>query len=174
MIEIGAEAKDRPDSGNAGYTFINKVLAATGTGTIDSVELFGRTDITGCKVGIFYKTNGNRLKCRSVVTIGDFTAGSKKTYSVSLAVQAGDYMGEYHATGTMEKSNSGEGGDWYCLGDHCVVDDEDDYTLQGNDAVSLYGTGTQSGWTGKVAGVTDPAKVAKVDAADITSVKGVS
>jgi len=147
-IAIGEEAKDRAGQFYPGHTVINKGNPANASGTITSVEIWASAlALTGCKVAIFYTTNGNTLKCRSVATIGDVPAGSKQTFSgLSLAVVAGDYIGMHYDTGRMEVDFLGYGGKWDIFNeDHCVVDDEATYTLYSGDAVSLHGIGTEGG-----------------------------
>lgn len=178
LIDVGAGAIDRGDAWSISWiTYICKDNPANASGTITSVEIWANTDLGSCKVGIFYKTNGDTLKCRSAATIGDVTAGSKQTFPLdpALAVEAGDYIGIYALSGSLEADGSGFGGTWWLLYDHCIVDDEDTYDTYADTAVSLYGTGAEPvvGWTGKISGVTDPAKVMGVEVANIAKVKGV-
>jgi len=139
-IDIGSEATDRASSTSAVYTSINKDNPANSDGLISSVEIWANTNLTGCKVGIFYKTNGNTLKCRSATTIGAVTAGSKQTFSgLSLEVRAGDYIGLYAASGKLEFSTSGYQGNWYYSGDACVVGSEQSYDFEAGTTLSFYG-----------------------------------
>jgi len=143
-IDIGAEAKDRATTSGPGVTRLNKANPANASGAITSVEIWANSNMTGCVVGIFYTTNGNTLKCRSVATIGNVTAGSKQTFGgLSLSVQTGDYIGMYYLTGSIEYDYEGYPGYWYSNNvNHCIVDDETTYGLADGDAISLYGTGT--------------------------------
>ncbi|MBA7532625.1 hypothetical protein ES705_24851 [subsurface metagenome] len=141
-IDIGAEPIDRSSSRPGYGTLINKENPANASGIITSVEIWAYSNLSVCKVGIFYTTNGNTLKCRSAATIGNVTAGSKQTFNgLSLSVQTGDYIGMYFSNGTIEHDISGYAGLWDALGDKCLVDDESDYAFYTGDAVSLYGTG---------------------------------
>lgn len=139
-IDIGVEAIDRPDGASYNTTWVNKGNPANDTGTIDSIEIYALNNLVGCKVGIFYTTNGDTLKCRSATTIGAVTAGSKQTSAVSLTVVAGDYIGIYFTSGDIESTEATGNGKWYQTTDHCVVDDEISYTPTTGD-ISLYGTG---------------------------------
>lgn len=144
-IDIGAPAIARGFSLPPVQTRINKENPANASGTITSVEIWSKTDLSGVKVGIFYTTNGDTLKCRSAVTIGNVTSGSKQTFGgLSLAVMAGDYIGMYWSGGLGWYHTAGYTGIWSIAGDHCIVDDEADYALGSGDAFSLYGTGVEA------------------------------
>lgn len=173
-VDIGAEATDRPSQWQPLYTTINKAHPATANGTITSIDVWAQANITGLRVGIFYATNGNTFKCRSSVAIaGTITAGSKVTKVVSLAVLIGDYIGCYFATGWIERDLTGYLGFWQVSGEYIDVNDETEYTLLPDDEVSLGGYFAVVGWTGKISGVTNPAKIMGVDVANIAKVKGV-
>lgn len=175
-ITIGAPAINRTFNYGAEQTWVNKEGAADGSGVIDTVKIWAQVDLANCYVGIFYTTNGNTLKCRSATLLGAVTAGSEQTFGgLTLAVVAGDYIGTRFSAGNIDRINVGFAGVWRSADilNHCVVDDEHIYALQAGHAMSLNGIGT-SGWTGKVSGVTDPAKVMGVAAANIAKVKGVA
>ena len=147
-IDIGEAAIDRPDSAAYNTTWINIGNPANDIGIIDSIEIYALNNLTGCKVGIFEKTNGSTLKCRSAVTLGAVTAGSKQTFTtdsesnaISLTVVAGDYIGVFFAAGNIEVTTSGGSGIWYNTTDHCVVDDESAYVTHAAYIMSLYGGG---------------------------------
>ncbi len=141
-IDIGPSAIDRSSSRPGYKTVINKENPANASGIITAVEIWAWMNLSGCKVGIFYITNGNTLKCRSATTLGDVTAGSKQTFNgLSLSVQAGDYIGMSFLNGSIEHDPSYHAGLWDALGYKCVVDDESDYSFYTGDAVSLHGTG---------------------------------
>lgn len=140
-IDVGGGAIDR-NTFTGARTSISKDNPANASGEITSVEIWciGPAGITGCKVGIFYKTNGDTLKCRSACSIGAVAGGSKQTSPVSLAVVTGDYIGMYWATGNMEVGAPSANGRWQHADDHCVVDDETEYTPL-TSGLSIYGTG---------------------------------
>ena len=141
-IDVGPEAIDRASSSTAGYTDIQLTNPANLTGSITSVEIWASTNLTGCKVGIFYLVSGTTYKCRSAATIGNVTAGSKQTFSgLSLAVVTGDFIGIYWVSGYMEADTSGYDGFLWRDGDHCVVNDSASYTLLSGDALSIKGLG---------------------------------
>lgn len=142
-IDIGAEAKDRNMVASPGRTRINEDNPANDTGNITSVEIWANTNLSGCKVGTFYKTNGNTLKCRATATIGNVTAGSKQTFSgLSISVQTGDYIGSFWSGGAYELSDDeGVGYWWSDADDYCDVGDEHIYSYSTPRALSLYGTG---------------------------------
>jgi hypothetical protein len=111
-----------------------------GTGTITSVDLWFYASATGVKVATFSKA-GSIFTPRAVATIGNVTSGSVQTFPVTLAVNAGDYIGVYFATGQLEIDGSGgvaywgSGGPDYTDGPHTYVENV-------GYALSVYGTGT--------------------------------
>ena len=182
-IDIGALATDRGTYLTYGWTYVSKDNPANASGTITSVEIWAAfTNLANCVVGTFYTTNGNTLKCRDSATIGAVTAGSKQTFTedseeepLAIAVEAGDYIGIYFTTGYIEADNSEYAGVWYVSNEHIDPDDEATYDVYANYAMSLYGTGEEAvvGWTGKISGVTNPAKIMGVEVGNIAKVKGV-
>lgn len=172
-VDIGAEAIDRGTYITSHWTIIAKTNPAAEAGTITSIEIWARTDITGLRVGTFYTTNGNTLKCRDSEAIaGTITAGSKVTKPVSLAVEIGDYIGCYYTGGTLEVDEYGYPGKWHVANEYIDPGDEAEYTYF-DDEISLGGYFPVPGWTGKISGVTNPAKIMGIDVADIAKVKGV-
>jgi hypothetical protein len=143
-IDIGPAAIDRGNVGTYGYTYILIDNPANAAGKITSIELWAYENLTGCKVGIFYQTNGGTFKCRSAATIGNVTAGSKQTFSgLSLSVEIGDYIGWYSESGYLEADYSGFAGIYYVGNDHCIVDDEASYGFWDASAMSCHGTGEE-------------------------------
>jgi hypothetical protein len=101
-LDVGPGATDRAGATAAGpQMIIAGANPAVSSGTLTSVELWFATNATGVKVATFSKV-GAVFTPRAVATIGNVTAGSKQTFAVSLAVQTGDYIGLYFATGTIE------------------------------------------------------------------------
>ncbi len=147
IIDIGAPAIQREGWFGNGYTVINKENPANASGTITSVEIFVETAfLTGVTVGTFYTTNGNTLKCRDSEFIGSVPSGSKQTFSdLTIAVEAGDYIGIYITGGTGFLSGIGTGyaGIWYISGEYIDPNDEVAYTFSDGDCISLYGTGEE-------------------------------
>ncbi|GAJ07462.1 unnamed protein product, partial [marine sediment metagenome] len=99
-------------------------------------------NITGLRVGTFYTTNGNTLKCRDSELIGDVEAGAERTFTgLSIAVVEGDYIGCYFTGGYIETDTSGFGGVWYITSEQIDPGDEATYSFLAGDAISLYGYG---------------------------------
>jgi hypothetical protein len=148
-IDIGSEAIDRAGVNAATHdTTINKDNPANADGIITTIEIWAHANLTNCKVGIFYLTDGypagyhNRFKCRSAATIGSVTAGSKQTFSgLHLEVRVGDYLGMFWDYGSMEMDYPGYAGNWSYPGDMCVVGSEDNYDFEDTTTLSLYGSG---------------------------------
>jgi len=144
-IDAGPGATDRASTHASTYTVIDMANRANGTGTLDTVEIWAATDLTGVKVGTFYRTTGNTFQCRSSALIGNVTSGSKQTFnSLSISVTEGDFLGIYWATGTLERSTNALQGIMYVKGEYADASDSALYALSGVDdhAVSIYATGT--------------------------------
>ena len=181
-VDIGAEATNRGTSTGSGHTLVSKATPASIGGTITSIDIWAFINITGLRIGTFYTTNGNTLKCRDSVALANITAGSKVTRSVdsgsnplAIAVEIGDYIGCYYTGGDLETDTTGGSGMWYVANEeHIDPDDEATYNLSAPFEISLGGYIEVVGWTGKISEVTNPAKIMGVDVANIAEVKRVS
>lgn len=174
-IDIGSPAIDRITQ-NGRMTQIVKDNPANDTGAISIVEIYGKTDLSDCEVANFYTTDTNAFSTRDSETLGIIAGGSKQTVSgLDMDVETGDYIGIYFSgvEELIEGNTSGYDGFWYKGGDNipCI---SAIFTFYANGTLSLYGTGATPGWSGKVSGVTNPAKVMGVDVANINKVKGVA
>lgn len=139
-VDIGAEAIDRTSSHLHSYTIINKVNPASAASLITSIDIWAYSNITGLRVGTFYTTNGNTLKCRDSEAItGTITAGDVVNKVVSITVGIGDYIGCWWDTGDIERAISGSAGFWRYTGEAIDPGDEEDYTLLAGDVISLGG-----------------------------------
>lgn len=131
-VDIGEEAIDRESAVVHSNTRILKGSPATASGEITSIEIWAYSDITGLRVGSFYLTGTNKLKCRDSEAIaGTITAGSKVTKAVSIAVEPGDYIGYYCSGGYIEYDNFGCSGNWYYVGEYIDPGDEATYNVDG-------------------------------------------
>ncbi len=178
-VDIGEEAIDGNANRVATWTVINRGNPATISGRITSIDIWADVaDITGLRVGTFYTTNGNTLKCRASEAIaGAITVGSKVTKTgLTIAVEIGDYIGCYFTGGWLELQTTGLGGVWSFFGERIDPDDEAVYSLDATHGNSLGGY-ISEGWAGgdvngvAIAGI---AKINGVALADITKVNGVA
>lgn len=151
-IDIGPGAIERLSTITSGYTFIDLGNPANATGDITSVEIWANTNLTGMRVGTFFLVSGTTYQCRASATIGSITAGSLQTFTVdsggnplAIAVQAGDYIGCYYSAGTIERDTAGYVGIRYVSGEYIDSGDQASYALFADDAISLYGSGTEAG-----------------------------
>ena len=174
-IDIGSGAVTRTYSTGNGKTCVDLNNPANGTGKITSFEFWFHAtpgDAEGVKAGTFSGA-GTDYTSRDVETIGDVTAGSKQTFSgLDCSVTTGDFAGVYASGGAIAHINAGGLGYYHIVGDQFGTG-EQTYTLDANSFISIYGTGATPGWSGKIAGVTNPAMIGGVDVANIQSVKGV-
>lgn len=139
-IDIGTPAEDRASQGGSGSTLIAYDNPANLDGLITSINIWLNTNATAVVVGTF-SANGSNFTCRSSQILIDVPAGNQ-TYSVSLTVKAGDYLGCYLASGSMEQTSGLGGGNFYIFSgsNKAVPGTVADYTLITR-AISLYGTG---------------------------------
>ena len=109
-ITIGSAVSDRTGSGWMAQTILEST-PASGTGTITSISIWAHDNMTGLRVGTFYHTTGSNYKCRASASIGAVVAGAKRDFAVSIAVVAGDLIGFYFDTGSIERTEGGGGAD---------------------------------------------------------------
>jgi len=154
-IDIGSGAIDRADYDQF-YTNVDCGNPANADGTIDTIEIWAHSNLTGCEIGIFYVVSGNTLSTRSNVTIGNVTSGSKQTFTqdfegnpISLEVHEGDYLGIYQASGAISYSEEGLTSAWYKSGDQIPANNVT-FSITTTCDFSIYGTGTTVvGWPHK-------------------------
>lgn len=139
-ITIGNTASNRNYRIWNGYTYIDHMNAADGTGTIDTFEMWFDTsyeNATGVKAGTFYGSDTDYTG-RDYENIGDVTAGSKQPFSgLNCGVTSGDWAGIYASSGRLEADTAGtsyfKSGDQFGAG-------QQTYSLNAV-TISLYGTG---------------------------------
>ncbi len=144
LIDIGSAATNRTGDHIPNYTFILKDNPANAAGTITSIEVWAADSLIGFEVATFYSTGTNEFSTRSTATIGSVTAGSKQTFSVSLSVEAGDYIGFYCSSGRIEADSKGAGGasHWYKSGDNIPCTTTTFLNSTDDKNASLYGSGS--------------------------------
>lgn len=141
-LDIGSPAIARASLTTAGYTMILTENPANRSGIILSIEIYAAVSCEALEVGIFYSTGANKFTTRSNVAIGAVAAGSKQTFEVSLAVEAGDYIGFYEPTGRLERTDNIGEGYWYVQLDAIPAVDQSFTDGTGlTRTISLYGTG---------------------------------
>lgn len=125
----------------AGFTHICN-SPANKSGTIRRVEIYPFENITGLKVAIFAKESGNRFYTRDSASLGNAASGGKRTFTVSLEIEEGDYIGIYCDTGKISAGNDGTIGRWYLYGDYISIPSTTFDFKYGIDRISIYGYGT--------------------------------
>jgi len=180
-LEIGAPAIERPATWEAWWTGFNLENPANTSGIIDTIEVWAASNITGFRVGTFYLISGNDYKCRDSVVLGDVAAGAKRTFTgLSLATEAGDYLGCYTSSGTalLERTTTGGAGCMDTAGEHIDPNDQATYTLYAGYTISLYGTGSGIGVEGaikvskKIAGIINGVASITGDASILKKIAG--
>lgn len=176
VIDVGCEARDRPSQATTTYTMVPTANPANDTGKITSVEIWMYSTGSNVEVATFIHAGSNVLSTRDRETLGSVTAGSKQTFSgLDMDVQTGDYIGCHGTAGSIEYTNN-PSDLWSKSGDYIPCTSETFPFVTINRAISLYGIGATPpvGWTGKISGVTNPAKIMGVEVANIAKVKGVA
>jgi len=138
-IDIGSAAIDRGETLVSGYTLIEKNNPANASGIITSVEIWANATLINCEVATFYVESGNYLSTRDYEYIGSVTSGAKRTFTVDLDVEAGDYIGLYYSDGSLDGDAFGDGR-WYIAADVIPCDNQVFSFIAGK-TQSLYGTG---------------------------------
>lgn len=178
-IDIGSGAENRSTSETIyNKTSLSNENAANGTGTLDTVEIW-LTAQGGILMGTF-TGSGTSWANNDYEDIGIVSAGSKHTDSgVDIDVTSGDLIGcavdiflaaieaGIDVAGKLLVDSQDNMGDPSSY-EYSVVERE----------ISLYGTGTEAGWSNiaKVGGVTatDLAKVDGIAVGNIVKVNGIS
>jgi len=151
-IDVGVAPVARAGHWRAGDTLIVKNNPANASGILHSVKVFAEVNLTGLIIGTFYLTNGNSLKCRDSEAIGAVLAGAERTFTeLSIAVEAGDYIGCLFTSGFIYRDTVGEEGLWYYLeGEYIDPGDEAIYEFVAGNTISLYGYGDFGGFTADI------------------------
>ena len=138
-IDAGLAATNRYSGLTPGETYLAVDNPANLSGVITTVELWAHADMSNVKVGVFYLVSGTTYKCRDSITLGGVSIGYHK-YSVSLGVQAGDYIGAYYSAGAISLNTTGGSGLYHVSGEYADPEDEATYALAGGYRISLYGS----------------------------------
>jgi len=158
------------------YTTITKYNAANDTGKITSVLInFNAEGNNGAnvKVGTFYGS-GVSFTVRDYATIGTVTKGSDQTFTgLDIDVSTDDYIGVYYTDGFISIGTGATDTRIRYNGDAFATGGAITYTAFGDYYVYVSGIGTTSGWTGKIWGVTNPAKIWGIPVANIAKVGGI-
>jgi endoglucanase len=136
------------------HTFLDLSNPAETAETLTELDIKPPTAMTGVKVGAFYLVGGTTYHCRSIADISNLDAGVSYHLPISLAVQPGDVIGIFCATGNVVVTYSGGSGFYYAWGDKVTVDSESSFALWGNYPMSLYAhAGTHPVYTSPSSGL---------------------
>jgi hypothetical protein len=168
-ISVGPAAADRASVTVAGNTVLDLANSATATGVVSTLTIYVNSQITTAKVGLFYLSSGTTYVCRSSYTTGVLTVGLNTLTGLALRCQKGDFIGIYHATGAVDRADSG-GTSAYVTGEYADAGDSASYTTASQTRIlSIHGAGT--GWAAiaKVNGVA-AVQIAKVAGVGLTAI----
>jgi len=142
VIDVGADAIDRPSIQGGGYTVLSLDNPANDHGVIDMIEIFAKQDINDLIVGTFSLVNGTTYQCRDSELIGGGFSGSKHTFSgLDMEIEKGDIIGAWWRSGNLAADVSGYAGVMHAVGMHINKGDQAVYTLLDGHALSLCGIG---------------------------------
>ncbi len=145
-ILIGPGATDRtgtPVSTN-GVIIVDQNVVASGTGIIDTWEVFFAIATLTTTVGTCYVVSGNYLTTRGYESLGVAAGGSKTTVTgKTTAVTTGDYpfVNSTGAASLLEKDNAGVGY-WYLVSSTIPFTNTNFGAPIATRTASIYGTGT--------------------------------
>ncbi len=155
-IDVGSAASDRDGAYGNLFTYIDLNNPANSTGVIDTVQIWAATNVAGMRVGTFYFVAGTTYTCRHSVAIGNLTAGLQTFTGLNLAVVAGDFLGYYCDSGTIDATLGGVGV-ISKAGEAIDPGDSASYNAESDTAISLYAigcTGVVAGNNGTITGAT--------------------
>ena len=156
-IDVGADCINRGSISQVGdyyggnRTLIDYNNPANATGTIDTVTVwFNNADSDNSnKVGTFTDNGSASFTCHDAESIGEVDSGENSPITgLTIDISTGEYIGidsRENEDTYIEKDTSGFLGVYYKVGQFCDPDDTETYSLYADDAISLYGTGTESG-----------------------------
>lgn len=143
-IDVGSLTMDGDSNTLVNWTFMDLSNPSNYNGKIDTVKIWAKSNLAGCRVGTFYLVSGTTYACRDSVAIGSVTSGSEQTFTgLDISVNAGDYIGIYTSTGQCEANIAGGSGVYYSSGNKCVTGTSAVYSDYSSIAtkISLYATG---------------------------------
>jgi hypothetical protein len=111
VITIGNDVSDRASARNCnGTTYIDANVAANGTGTLDTFELWlSAESFHDFYIGTFYGSSTSWTN-RDYENLGVVAYGSKQTFTgKNCDVETGDCLGMYSISNTIEYTASGAG-----------------------------------------------------------------
>ena len=149
-ITIGNAATDRSANVPIDYTRIDYINAADGSGTLDTIEIYLQAAATDdIYIAIFEEVSANTFTSRDVVNVGPLAIGyheittDKASNPISLAVETGDYIGIYCASGQIELDVSGTG--FYSLSGNWTSCEDEGFSFIASRQMSLSATGGAGG-----------------------------
>jgi hypothetical protein len=139
-IDVGSASIDRATQSSAGLTYVSLTNPANESGTITALTIFMHS-AGYVKVGTFHDAANGVYLCRSVLDLGFVPVGLNSFGGLSLAIFAGDYLGFYAASATIDADTTGGSGYAYRSGDQCVSGQPFAVTTGATWTFSIYATG---------------------------------
>lgn len=148
VLCLGPGAFDRSSAITNGLTIIPLDNPAVMSGTVNEVELWSASSMTGTVICAMYASgDGYIVRPGSRCVIGVVSSGAKRTFSgLSIPVQAGDFIALYYSGGTV-KANVSLDRNYNKAGDQTNVSGLITEWVTGGGIPSIFATGVGSiGW----------------------------
>jgi hypothetical protein len=169
IIDAGSPATDRaatPVTGNS--TRVQEVNPVDYSGVLTAFEVYFATDGTDLYIGSFQDGGSYSYTMRDYEYIAIVAGGSKQIFTgKNCTAQAGDKLGSYWATGTVEKDDSGSGVSSRNFLNDFTTPGTFSYSFVNNRTYSIYATGVSGIMPIKVGGSwkMSPVQMIKVNGA---------
>jgi hypothetical protein len=154
-IDVGNAAENRPFTLAAFNTVVDLANPAELNGSLNSIEIYAQTALTGMIVGTFYLVSGTTYKCRDSAILGNVAAGSKQTITLdsignplAISIEIGDFIGCYFESGLLDTTTIGGTGIMWILAESIDPGDQAVFGFLSGYMISLYATGVSSVYAG--------------------------
>lgn len=139
VIAVGVAAADK-NGFTTGKTYLNSA-AANLTGKLTQIQVWMHEATTDLTVGVYYLTGTLKWKCRASQLIGVVSAGSVQTKNVDLDIVAGDKIGCYLTTGSIDRAEGAGTGAYRNNSELKDAGDEGTFYDDPTYDIALYGIG---------------------------------
>lgn len=154
IIDVGSSASDRSATAVTGdSTRVQEDNPVDYSGVLTSFEVYFATDGADLYVGSFQDGGAYSYTMRDYEYIASVSGGSKQIFTGKNCIaQAGDKLGSYWASGTLEKDDSGSGVASRNFLNDFTTTGTFNYNFVNNRTYSIYATGVSGFMPIKVGG----------------------
>ena len=142
-IDIGNAAERRTTYYPSTSTVIIKTNPANATGKITSIEVYCYKNLVNFEVATFNNISGTNFTTIDYEYIGSVVAGAKRTFTVDIDVNEGNYLGYHFTGGSIDVDEEGGDGYWYFSSTDKIPCTNETFSIGSGITrlFSLYGTG---------------------------------